>query len=466
MQNTPANPYQNFTAVRDADMFIGRNTLLRRLYSAVASQQCISLVGPRHIGKSSLLTCMLLPEVQKRFEYDLSKHIFVPLDLRKYRKNTGEFFGESVSKQIMAQCQEPLEPALVGSRKGLDAFSFVLEQMANKGHKLVLVMDSFDHLAHNKQLDFDFFSYLRAEAQISRVSYITASVAPLYDISRKDIRESPFFNIFDVVNVGSLTQNEAQELITKPSQRVGYPFSETEQQWISSLAGRHPFFIQRVCYHLFEEKCELEQSVLDLHRVEELVYAQLRPHFVTLLEDLPVDEQKQLERRVRRNEAQDEMIHPELSESSLFLHYLREKYTIHISKVTSQTTVQDFSKILKQIDDLSALGETSLKYLKVVSARLENPAPSSIEVGRAIRVLLVELLGRLKGSGVQRDHATDWRLYNILHYRYFQPRQFRGNNEQLAARLGYDSVRQFYRDQEKAIKMLLQEVVTVEKLLG
>src|SRR5690348_1535934 len=128
MHTMPANPYQYLTAVRDADMFIGRRALLRRLYSAVVSQQCVSLVGPRHIGKSSLLTCMLLPEIQQQFEYDLRQHLFVPLDLRKYGKVTDEIFCEAVSKQIIAQCPEPLEP-LLGERKGRDAFSFVLEQM-------------------------------------------------------------------------------------------------------------------------------------------------------------------------------------------------------------------------------------------------------------------------------------------------------------------------------------------------
>ena len=79
-------------------------------------------------------------------------------------------------------------------------------------------------------------------------------------------------------------------------------------------------------------------------------------------------------------------------------------------------------------------------------------------------MLLVEVLSRLKGSGnVRKDSATDWRLYNILHYRYFQSQQFKGNNEQLAARLGYGSLRQFYRDQDKAINALFQELLDIEK---
>ncbi len=453
-----ANPYQNLTALRRADMFFGRGALLRRLYSGVANQQCLSLVGPRHIGKSSVLTCMLLPEIQKQFEYDLNKHLFVSLDLRKYRKQTSEFFFESVSKQIIAQCQGRLELTL-GSRKGGDAFNFILEQIAHKGYKLVLVMDSFDHIARNEQLDIDFFSYLRAEAQTPGVSYITASIASLLDIYRQEVRGSPFFNIFDSLEVGPLTPSEAQELITKPSQRIGYPFTETEQQWISSLAGRHPFFIQRTCYLLIEEKCRLEASSLDLQRLEELAYAELKPHFMTLLEDLSVHEQKQLEDQIRRNDAQPK-VHPELSESLLFQRFLREKYDIYLSELTSQMTVAYFKKILDQIDDLSALGESRLKHLKIIYTRIENHTPLPREVGRAIRTLLQEALDRLKGNGVRQDGAPDWQLYNILYYRYFKGQKLKSKH--IAARLG-TSLRQYYYDRNKAINALFQEVLDLEK---
>lgn len=135
MQNKLANPYHNLTVLRHADMFFGRGTLLRRLYSGMANQQCISLVGPRRIGKSSVLTCMLLPEIQKQFECDLDKHLFVSLDLRKYRKQTSEFFFEAVSKQIIAQCQERLELTL-GSRKGGTRLTLSLNRLRIKGISL------------------------------------------------------------------------------------------------------------------------------------------------------------------------------------------------------------------------------------------------------------------------------------------------------------------------------------------
>jgi len=60
-----SNPYQDMNAVRSADMFFGRRRILRRLYSAIVSKQCISLVGSRHIGKSSVLRSLNFPELQQ-----------------------------------------------------------------------------------------------------------------------------------------------------------------------------------------------------------------------------------------------------------------------------------------------------------------------------------------------------------------------------------------------------------------
>src|SRR5579863_6487149 len=139
MQKTPNNPYQDFYVVRNKDMFFGRIALLRRLCSAVESRQCISLVGSRHIGKSSILRYIGFPEVQRQSGYDLQTHIFVPLDLRMYRQRTSECFLEAVIEHIAVHWKHL--DLVFGSRKGPDEFSFMLKQIADKGLHLVLLMD-------------------------------------------------------------------------------------------------------------------------------------------------------------------------------------------------------------------------------------------------------------------------------------------------------------------------------------
>src|SRR5690349_1470903 len=90
----PRNPYFNLKAIRSPEMFFGRRKILERLYTSVSDQQNMALTGSRRIGKSSVLACMCLPEIQNQFsENDLSKHLLVLIDLEEHRQRTqGDFF--------------------------------------------------------------------------------------------------------------------------------------------------------------------------------------------------------------------------------------------------------------------------------------------------------------------------------------------------------------------------------------
>src|SRR6185312_2226395 len=243
MTEGSSNPYYDLAAVRHPKMFYGRTRLLRTLYSAIANRQCISLVGPRSIGKSSLLNYMRLEAVQKQFGYDLHQHIFVLIDLREYLHITSEDFFDVVSEHIIAQCEGRLELEQT-DEKGVDEFRSIMDQITEQGFHITLLMDAFDNITRNDKFDPEFFSYLRAWATAGRVSYVTASIAPLYEVCHRGIQDSPFFNIFVTRKLEALSLEEALNLVTVPSKEAGCPFTETEAQWVISLAGRHPYFIQ------------------------------------------------------------------------------------------------------------------------------------------------------------------------------------------------------------------------------
>ena len=250
-QNQPLNPYFNITAIRITDMFFGRVDLLRRFYGAIANRQSVAVVGSRHIGKSSLLLCASLSEIQERFDFDLSHHIFVYLDMRENLHKTCEDIFRAVSKGIISRCPNSINVQLQSNENGEDAFQNLLEQIMGKDFFPVLLLDAFDNITLNKQIDPEFFAFLRSQGGSGKISYVTASVAPLPEVCHHGIADSPFFNIFYNYLLGPLTLNEAQELITIPSERANLPFTEEERNWILHLAGRDPFFIQRVCYTLF-----------------------------------------------------------------------------------------------------------------------------------------------------------------------------------------------------------------------
>jgi len=458
MRNWSPNPFYNKAMIRELDMFFGRRELLRRVYEMVSHRQSASLVGPRGIGKSSLLWYASLPEVQSQFQFDLNRHIFVFLDLREYLQKTYNDFFQSVSKAIIAQGAK-VGLALQMEGQGEDAFSNVLDQVAEQDFFPVLLLDAFDKVTLNKHFDLEFFEFLRAHASIGLVSYVTATLAPLYDVCHRGIAGSPFFNIFYTYTLESLTDEEARELITAPAERVGMSFTEAEVALILSLAGQHPFFIQRVCYVLFEEKLLLQDGgEIDEQRFKNHAYKDLLPLFEDTWGQLS-EEQHMLLRDEAQQKGKQQRELCELSESAFFRQFVRETCQTGLFRLT----VADLEDALDKIHDLKALGEANLRLMKAVTQRLKRYAfPSIVEKGIVIREVLYEAFERLRGSTTTRnDSAPEWQFYNILYYRYFKHHM---KHEQIVARLGISSLRKYYRERNKATEALLTILFEMDRV--
>lgn len=457
MKSRPLNPYYDMMAVRQPEMFFGRGDLLPQLFSLVAHQQSVSLVGPRHIGKSSVLRSMCFPAIQQLIEEDLSHHIFVWLDLREFpSRTTADDFFEAVNRQIMLQCTSKMELTQEEEDEPSEIFRSLLDQVNEQGYHLVLLMDAFDSIARNPHFDLEFFSFLRSQA--SKVSYVTASVAPLAKVCHRAVEESPFFNIFAMVSIGPLAREEAYELVLVPAARAGISFSEEEIEWVLRQAGRHPFFIQRVSHYLFEEKCT-HAGHINRNRIKSQAYNELQHHFEAYWERLG-EEQQELLRNEAQRKGERERELPELSESALFRKFVRDKCHLLLFRMK----LENVEEVLNDIDDLKTLGESDLRHLETVAQYLNNNGSSSvIERGVAVRNVLTEAFERLQGVGMRSDTAPGWEFYNILYYRYFK---YHLKNEQITARLGLSSTRKFYRQRQAAIEALYNTLMEMEVAAG
>lgn len=439
------NPYYNTSALRNTSMLFGRTYLLRRVYSALANQQSVSLVGLRHMGKSSLLHCLRLPELQQQFEYDFSQYIFVLIDLREYRHKESEDFFDAVSRQVILQSRGRLE-LRPQEYSGEHEFSAILAQIAEQNFHTVLLMDAFDNVTRNPNFDLSFFSFLRSQATLGKVSYVAATIAPLHKVCHSSIEELPFFNIFGKYTLQPLDLEDAHALATQPAAAAGLTFSESEVTCALRLAGRHPFFIQRVCYVLFEEKCRLHNAQVDCDHFTDLAYVELEPYFSSIWERLAPEQQKTLESQLIFNDVSHIEI-PELGESYLFRRFLLEKFSLR----RYTPTVEGVEEALEKLQNPSALGETDLQHLRSVSLRTRHTTLAPAEKGMAIREVLTEAFERLRGNGYRTDTGPAWKAYNILYYRYFKHHL---KNDQIVARMEFTSTRQFFRERKKAIEAL------------
>lgn len=447
------NPYYNTSALRNAKMLFGRILLLRRIYSALANQQSISLVGLRHMGKSSLLHCLRQLELLQQFEYDFSRYIFVLIDLREYRHKNSEDFFAAISRQIILQSRGRLEKLSLdhGSEH---IFSFLLDQISEQNFHTVLLMDAFDNVTRNSNFDLSFFSYLRSQATLGKVSYVTATIAPLNKVCHSSIEESPFFNIFGKYTLSPLASDDAYALATQPAMQAGLSFTEQEVACVLEIAGHHPFFIQRVCYILFEEKYRLNGAQVDRNRLIALAYAELEPYFESIWERLELEKQEILKNQVLFQNGSSAEI-PEFSESSLFRRFVSEKFALQ----RYTPTFEVLEEALEKLQDPSALGETKLQDLRTVSLRARRAALTSAEKGIAIREVLTEAFEHLRGTGYRNDTEPAWQAYNILHYRFFK---YHLKNDLVVARLGFTSNRQYFRARKKAIEALLTILLEME----
>ena len=284
---TSRNPYGQLAAIRNAEMFFGREDSLSLLYNALLDGQCIAITGPRRVGKSSLLTCCRLFEMRQRLGYNLDGHLLILVDLEEHLQRTPDDFFVFICELLLQQSR-PKVSLEMPSGIGSDRFSLLLSQCKSQGIHPVLLLDEFDAIVRNPQFNPDFFSFLRAQANAGRVSYVTASFSTLDQICHSEIVGSPFFNIFSHHRLGPLTQNTAKALITIPSTAAGCPFTENEIQFVLKLAGRHPFYIQRACYFLFEEKSHA-QTRLNAQHLANRIYDELLPHFAYAWNHLETD---------------------------------------------------------------------------------------------------------------------------------------------------------------------------------
>ena len=120
-----------------------------------------------------------------------------------------------------------------------------------------------------------------------------------------------------------------------------------------------------------------------------------------------------------------------------------------LSASTFEITVEHLEAALDRLNDNRALGDSPLRHLALVTQRLPTDAQtiSTAERARIIRELLIEAFERMRGIGSRRDEAPDWKLYNILYYRYFNRNRLK--HEQIAARIAC-SERHYFREKNKS----------------
>jgi tRNA A-37 threonylcarbamoyl transferase component Bud32 len=307
----PRNPFFNRHRITDPAYFFGRQRELERLYSAIATHQCDSLVGDRKLGKSSLLTRLSHAPTLQSFGLDPAVYVFVYFDLESMASARRDDFWLELLDTIASQLPpgdlaRALRQQIDGGEIRFMMVRRALRRLRDTGLEVVLMLDEFESLARNAQFDPDFYGELRSLAGELGLVILTASKRSLYDLTYENSStlSSPFFNIFSEMPIGLMTLEDARRILIGLSGQSGSPFCAEEVDWALDLSGPHPFFTQVIGSHLFEAPGSGQlRSTHVYETIRKRFTAEAEDHYRYIWASLDSSEQSGLLALPRTNEA-------------------------------------------------------------------------------------------------------------------------------------------------------------------
>lgn len=265
------NPFTYGNPITDPVRFIGRRREIEQVQSRLlnAEFESSSIVGERRIGKTSLLKYLAYPDMVRQAGFTDDKYIFIYLDLQIVDPTkTPTDFWQRVLQAIKRRISNPALQVSIDDlcqEPAIDTFLLddLFSLVDNLDLHIVLLLDEFERVTQNKKFDVDFFSGLRAMAIHHHLALITSSRQELVELTHsKEVKDSPFFNIFANVNLRAFSEDEAETLIQTYLANNKITFQKHDVSYILEIAGPHPYFLQMACSFLYEAYCQTEDTQL------------------------------------------------------------------------------------------------------------------------------------------------------------------------------------------------------------
>ncbi|MFN8490865.1 MAG: ATP-binding protein [Caldilineaceae bacterium] len=257
-----ANPFTFGAMITDPNRFIGRRAELEIITARLngSQPQGSAVVGPRRIGKSSLLHYLYQPRTDETVRAAANQRVLY-LDAQQGECATPEAFRRTLVMALLAsqpfdrrtqkgKTLDDVQTAL--NTNPLCPWETVRLVLENLPFHPVICLDEFEALLGDT-FDNRFFDALRNWANEGLLTWITASALPLSDLGRQHNHTSPFFNLLATVTLKELTDSEATELLDQANV-TSYAFTPQERRMLRSLASNHPYHLQIVAWKLWEEK--------------------------------------------------------------------------------------------------------------------------------------------------------------------------------------------------------------------
>lgn len=277
MAAQPANPFTHRGPIRDEEAFVGRTTALSQTLAFLTGGQCVSIVGPRRIGKTSMALHCTRASVLQSQGVDPRSLCWVLQSCETWERLSRDEIYQLLAGLLSAQVDNTAAP----SQSGLTPYrqlEQIVRAFSGRHIHLVIVLDEFDLLSRNPALDEGFFTSLRGLVTTYGISFLTISTRPLLELTfvQGSTLSSPFFNVFAQVRLGLFTPNEVDKLFERYADRASLLLPEALRLSIAQLSGPHPLLLQIAAFYAVEQLTARGEQAPPL---EDLFLGEARQHW-------------------------------------------------------------------------------------------------------------------------------------------------------------------------------------------
>jgi eukaryotic-like serine/threonine-protein kinase len=281
------NPYRFPSPIKEPHLFFGRDQQLRDVLESIDRRECVSIIGERRAGKTSLMQQALQPHVWDHYIRD-RQCLAVHLNAEILPQDEEGFFREVL---YALGNQYPDLPAMPAAGPPYQrAMRRALESL--RPRRLAIFIDEFEYISRCEAFSPDFFVFLRGLSFDYDISFIISTRTRLFECCSHEVVTSPFPNIFKTVRLGPFSKDEFDTFIERTSAIGGCPMGEVKGQ-IEQLAGRFPFLMQMACWHYFRAWERRGDFAEGMHEVVRQRFCdEAHAHFAAVWERYLSDEER------------------------------------------------------------------------------------------------------------------------------------------------------------------------------
>lgn len=259
------NPFADYGSIITGHRFVGRIEAIKTIHNRILGESYgnIAIMGLPRIGKTCLAWNAMMP---LKDELSQKKHFLSFIGVSTV-SNSNDFFKLLISSTLDEIEFSEENGAVFSKLQSIydklravekDRFEFTnhvqkfFKFLKRSGVRVTYILDEFDYAEKIFSVsDFQTLRQLSSQPE-TQICLITVSRRTIQEIEPENGAISNFYGVFSDLRIGMFSDLDISDY-WKHTSSIGIEITEAYQKKVEYLAGRHPYLIDLLNYHIFND---------------------------------------------------------------------------------------------------------------------------------------------------------------------------------------------------------------------